>query len=227
MIQQRKKTNSSKVNLIISAVFHSILIACIFYFAAKEGLLGKKLKQLTVTMEKVKKPEPPKEKPEQPKLEPPRQEAKASVPQPKALPVTAPPPAASSGEAAAAPAPAVLPSFAFDEGAREVQSVSSDPNEQYKALVEHTLRGYWNRPEDIADGNFVALVELTIDKSGYVEDTRWVSGSGNTRWDNSVKDAVSQVKSIRKGPPTGFPKKFTVRFDVESTKTEAIDFGAR
>ncbi len=226
MIQQRKKTNSSKANLIISAVFHSVLIACIFYFAAKEGLLGKKLKQLTVTMEKVKKPEPPKPKPEEPKPEQPKQEAKASVPEPKAVPVTAPPPAA-SGEPAVAPAPTVLPSFSFDEGARDVQAVSSDPNEMYKALVEHTLRGYWNRPDDMADDSFVALVELTIDKSGYVEDTKWVSGSGNTRWDNTVKEAVSQVKTISRRPPTGFPPKFTVRFDVESTKTEAIDFGAR
>ena len=97
----------------------------------------------------------------------------------------------------------------------------------YKALVEHTVRGYWNRPEDMADDNFIAMVEFTIDKSGYVSDTRWVSGSGNTRWDESVKDAVAQVKSIRKGPPAGFPNKFTVRFDVESTKTDAIEFGSR
>ena len=61
MIPQRKKSNSSKINLTISLVFHSILVGCIFYFAAKEGLLGKKLKELTVTMEKIKKPEPPKE----------------------------------------------------------------------------------------------------------------------------------------------------------------------
>jgi TonB family protein len=225
MIQQRKKSNSSKINLIISAVFHSALIACIFYFAAKEGLLGKKLKELTVTMEKVKKPEPPKEKPEQPKVEQPKQEAKASVPEPKAVPVTAPPPAV-GGDPAVAPAATVLPSFSFNEGGREVQSIS-DPNELYKAQVEHTLRGYWNRPEDMADDSFVALVELAIDKSGYVSDTRWVSGSGNSRWDDSVKQALAQVKTINKPPPAGFPRKFTVRFDVESTKTEAIDFGAR
>ena len=108
MIQQRKKTNSSKINLIISAVFHSVLIACIFYFAAKEGLLGKKLKELTVTMEKVKKPELPKPKPDEPKVEQPKQVAKAPLPEAKALPVTAPPPAA-NGEPAVAPAATVLP----------------------------------------------------------------------------------------------------------------------
>lgn len=226
MIQQRKKTNSSKANLIISVVFHSVLIAAVFYFAAKEGLLGKKLKELTVTMEKVKKPEPPKEKPEPPKVEPPKQEVKAAVPQPKLQAVAPPPPAASTAEPTVAPAAAVLPAFAFDEGARQVQSLSS-PNDIYKALVEHTLRGYWNRPEDMQDDSFVANVEVTIDKSGYVEDTHWISGSGNDRWDATVKAAVAQCKAISRPPPKGFPDKFVVRFDVESTRTEAIELGSR
>src|SRR5215469_1237929 len=166
MIQQRKKRNSSKVNLIISLVFHSVLVACIFYFAAKEGLLGKKLKQLTVTMEKVKKPEPPKEKPQEPKVEQPKtQEAKTSVPQPKVETAQAPPPAAASA-AAPAPAAVALPSFAFSDGAIDVQSIS-DPNGIYRNLVEHTLRSYWNRPQDLSDDNYTAEVELTIDKTGY------------------------------------------------------------
>ena len=46
MIQERKKTNSSKVNLTISFIFHGILIMVVFFFAAREGMLGKKLKQL-------------------------------------------------------------------------------------------------------------------------------------------------------------------------------------
>lgn len=226
MIQQRKKRNSSKMNLIISAIFHGVIVAAVFYFAAKEGLLGKKLKQLTVTMEKVKKPEPPKQKPEQPKVEPPKQEvAKAAVPQPKMEPVATPPPTGDTTPTVA-PAATALPAFSFDEGARSVQSISG-PNDIYKSLVEHTLRSYWNRPEDMQDDNFVAEVELTVDKSGYIENTRWLSGSGNTRWDNTVKEAVAQVKSISRPPPKGFPDHFTVRFDVESTRTEAIQLGAR
>jgi TonB family protein len=224
MIQKRTKSNSSKVNLIISAVFHTVLVGAIFYFAAKEGLLGKKLKQLTVTMEKVKKPEPPKEKPEPPKIDQPKQVAKVSVPQPQAAP--APPPAASDAEPTVAPAAAVLPAFSFDEGARQVQSISS-PNDIYKSLVEHTLRFYWNRPEDMQDDQYVANVELQIDKSGYVSDSRWINGSGNTRWDDTVKQAVAQLKAISRPPPKGFPDKFTVRFDVESTRTEAIQLGSR
>ena len=40
----RRKRNSSKVNLIVSVVFHAVLIGALFYFAAREGMLGKKLK---------------------------------------------------------------------------------------------------------------------------------------------------------------------------------------
>ena len=47
---QRKKPNSSKINLIVSAIFHSALVFVIIFFAAREGILGKKLKQITVTM---------------------------------------------------------------------------------------------------------------------------------------------------------------------------------
>lgn len=226
MIQQRKKRNSSRVNLIISAVFHGVLVAGIFYFAAKEGLLGKKMKELTVTMEKVKKPEPPKEKPDQPKVEPPKTDvAKAVVPQPKLETVTAPPPAANT-EPTVAPAAAVMPAFDFHEGARSVQSISS-PNDIYKSLVEHQLRSYWNRPDDIQDDKFVAEVQLTIDKSGDVENSQWLRGSGNTRWDNSVKEAVAQVKTINRPPPKGFPDHFVVRFDVETEQAETINLGER
>lgn len=227
MIQQRKKRNSSKVNLIISLVFHSVLVGCIFYFAAKEGLLGKKLKQLTVTMEKVKKPEPPKEKPQEPKVEPPKtQEAKAAVPQPK-LETVAPPPAAVAAAAAPAPAAVALPSFAFSDGAIDVQSIS-DPNGIYRNLVEHTLRSYWNRPQDLADDSFTVEVELTIDKAtGDVEGSRWVKGSGNERWDQSVRDAVAQLKTISRPPPKTFPNKFVVRFDVETTQEQPIQFSVR
>lgn len=226
MIQKRKKTNSSKVNLIISFVFHGVLVACIFYFAAKQGLLGKKLKELTVTMEKVKKPEQPKDKPPEPKIQQPKtQEAKVSVPQPKVETAATPPPAASSAPEVA-PAAVALPSFGFNDGAIDVTSIS-DPYAIYKTLVEHTLFSAWNRPKDMADDSFVAEVELTIDKSGSVEDTHWLSGSGNARWDQTVKDAVSQLKSIGRPPPKGFPNKFIVRFDVESTKTDTLEFGSR
>jgi TonB family protein len=137
----------------------------------------------------------------------------AAPPPPRAPVVDAPAPVA--------PAAAVLPSFDFNDGAKAVQSVS-DPNGIYKALVEHALRSRWNRPEDMADDSFVAEVELSVEPTGKVSSYRWLSGSGEKRWDDSVKAALAQTKALARPPPKGFPEKFTVRFDVESQRTETV-----
>jgi outer membrane biosynthesis protein TonB len=222
MIAQRKTRNSSKINLTISVIFHSALILAVFFFAAREGMLGKTLKQITVTMApKEKKPEPPKEKVVAPKIEP----AKAADTA-KAI-VAAPPPrveAPASGSVDAAPAVApaavIVPDMVFDDGAKQVQV--ADPNGVYKGLIEHALRSRWDRPEDVADEAFVAEVELTVDAGGQMGDYRWVKGSGNARWDDSVKAALAKTKVISRAPPKGFPDKFVVRFDVESARSEEV-----
>jgi TonB family protein len=219
MIQKRKQRNSSKVNLIISAVFHGLLILAIVFFAAREGLIGKRLKQLAVTMvPKEKKPEPPKEKPPEPKFEPPKvpDSPKMSLPPPVEPPAaTAPPPASVvAAPAEAAPAAVSLPSFEFHDGAKEVSSIS-DPNSLYQALVEHAFRSHWNRPEDLADDKYVADAEVAVDASGEVTRYRLLSGSGDKRWDESVKAALEETKQISHPPPKGFPGKFNIRFDVE------------
>src|ERR1017187_8094718 len=221
MIQQRKKRNSSKVNLIIASLFHGTLIVVIFFFAAREGMLGKKLKEITVTMvQKEKKPEPPKEKPPEPKVEQPKaaEAPKASLPQPKVETASAPPP--SDSAPAVAPAAVSLPSFEFSDGAKEVRSIS-DPNGIYKALFEYTLRSRWNRPDDPLYDNNIAEVELTVDKSGQIAGSTWLKGSGVALWDDSVKAALAQTKALSRPPPKDFPEKFVVRFDVQTT--EAVD----
>jgi outer membrane biosynthesis protein TonB len=221
MIQQRKKPNPSKTSLIISVVFHTTLILAVFFFAAREGILGKKLKQLTVTMvPKEKKPEPPKEKPLEPKPDVPKpaEAPKMAAAAPK---VTEAPPPVVATAPIAAPSAASLPAFEFNDGAKEVKTLSN-PNDIYKALVEHALLSRWNRPENIADETFIAEVELSVDSSGKVREYRWLNGSGNARWDNSVKAALALTKAISRPPPKGFPDKFLVRFDVESLRTESI-----
>lgn len=222
-MQPRKKLNSSKVNLTISIVFHTALILGMFYLAARQGILGKKLKEITVTMApKEKKPEPPKEKPPEPKIEQPKPVAPkmvATAPPPRAE--TAPPPPAAEAPPTAAPAPVSLPAFDFNDGAKEVQSVS-DPNTIYKGLVEHALRSRWNRPDDIDDSTFVAEVNLSIDSDGKVISSQWLKGSGNARWDKSVKAAVAATQAISRPPPKGFPPTFVARFDVESERTEEV-----
>ncbi len=222
-----KKRNSSKVNLTISIIFHSLLVTGIFFFAAREGMLGKKLKEITVTMApKEKKPEPPKPKPPEPKVEPPKPvetpKVAAVTPPPPPMAQTAPPPppVAENAPPAVAPAPVSLPAFDFNDGAKEV--VSADANSVYKALIESALRSKWSRPDDLPDQNFVAEVELAVSPEGKLTNWRWLKGSGNTRWDDSVKVALAQTKAISRPPPKGFPGKFLARFDVESQRTEEV-----
>ncbi len=226
-MNQRKKPNSSKVNLTISVVFHSLLFGAVLFLAAREGILGKKLKMITVTMvPKEKKPEPPKEKPPEPKAEQPKP-AEA----PKVMAAAAPPRMAASppSEAppAVAPAAAEAPAFEFNDGAKAVETVS-DPNAVYKGLIEHALRSRWDRPEDIADENFAAEIELSVDNTGQLGAFRWVKGSGDAKWDESVRAALAKTKTVSRPPPKGFPGKFVVRFDVQSVATEnAIEVSSR
>jgi outer membrane biosynthesis protein TonB len=72
----------------------------------------------------------------------------------------------------------------------------------------------------LEDAKFVAEVELTIDKNGNIETYQWLKGSGNKRWDDSVKASLAVVKSINRPPPKGFPEKFVTRFDVEVLEPE-------
>jgi TonB family protein len=211
--QPRKKRNSSKVNLLISFAFHALLVLAVLYFAARSGLLGKQLKKITVTMEKEKPPEKPKEPP---KVEPPKVVEPPKIAEaPKVVaapPVVAPP--------VVAPPAAELPSFDF-EGGKLVQS-SSDPVQLYKGQLEYALRSKWNRPTDMADDDYVVEVEVAVDRTGKVSDPQWKKGSGNNAWDDSVRQAIAATTSMNRPPPTNFPARVTIRFDVQSEATEPI-----
>lgn len=217
--QRRRRRNSSRVNLIFSLVFHSAIVLALFFFAAREGMLGKELKKIAVTMApKEKPPEKPKEKPPEPKVEPPKEAPKLAA-APKAAPAAAPrvaapaPPPLASAPVAAPPA-AAIPAFEFEGG----KTVISTTNvvELYKGQVEYAFRARWVRPEGIADDAYVAEVQVQIDPSGKVVGNEWKRGSGHTEWDNSVRKAIQQTQNINRPPPKGFPERFTIRFDVGS-----------
>ena len=61
-----------------------------------------------------------------------------------------------------------------------------------------------------------------IASAGAISRTRWLNGSGEKRWDDSVKTVIAQTKVISRPPPKGFPEKFIVRFDVETSRTEPL-----
>jgi outer membrane biosynthesis protein TonB len=219
-MNHKRKRPSSKANLIVSFIFHSLLVLAVFYFAARQGVMGDKMKSLVATLEQPKPKEQPKPPKEEPKLETPK-----PAEQPKVVVATPPPvvPAASAPavEAPPAAAPPTLDSSFFADGAKAVVEVS-DPKLIYKGAIERALRSNWDRPEDVKDDEFVAEVELSIDAAGKVSGSHWVKGSGNARWDKSVKAAVAATRAVGSPPPTGFPAKFMARFDVEMTRTEDV-----
>jgi hypothetical protein len=215
--QERKVKNSSKVNLAISFAFHALLVIVLLYFAARQGLLGKKLEKISVQLIKEKPPEKP--KPPEPKIEPPKVEPPKIVETPKAVeaPKSAPPVAAPP-----VVAPANTEVAAFDFGGGKTVETSSDPVQLYKGYIEYVMRSKWDRPEDMADDNFVAEVDVAVAHDGSLSDERWMKGSGNSRWDKTVKDVLAEVTKITRSPPTNFPPRVVIRFDVAEEATEPV-----
>ena len=215
--QPRKTKNSSKVNLMISFIFHAVLVIVLLYFAAREGLLGKKLEKISVQLIKEKPPEKP--KPPEPKIEPPKVEPpKLATPKITEAPKNTPPPVA----APPVVAPANNEVAAFDFGGGKTVETSADPVQLYKGFIEYTMRTKWDRPENIADDNFVAEVDVAVAHDGSLSDERWLKGSGNTRWDKSVKDVLAAITKVDRRPPTNFPPRVVIRFDVQEEATEPV-----
>lgn len=228
MADLRKQKRASRLSVVISVVFHAVIIGGLVFIAAREGMLGKELKKIAVTMVPKEKPPEEKPKPKEPEPKPPVEEPKLeplkpvdAVPQ-ISKPADTPPPAAGAVAApAAAPAATALPAFDF-EGGKAVET-ASDPNVIYKGYVEYTLRSRWNRPEGIEDASFVAEVELTVDAAGRIQGTTWKRGSGNATWDASVKKVLAATDNIGRPPPKGFPSQVLVRFDVQTVEEIGIE----
>jgi protein TonB len=201
---------------VISLVIHAGIIGLLVWFAARGGMLGESLRTVTVRLL------PP--APEvSPVAKPPAPPVQKNVSIPDAVPREMPPPVPAKAQssrlvpnptpALTAPAPAEVPSFAFDDGGRTVQT-EKDPAALYRSFVEFSLHSRWNRPTDIADSNYVAEVEITVATDGRVSDARWRRQSGDARWDAAVMAAVAPTRRLDRPPPPGFPPRVTVRFDV-------------
>jgi TonB family protein len=203
---------SSKINLLISFIFHAVLVLVVIYFAARQGFLGDQLQKITVEMIKEKPPESPKP-PEKPPVEIPRPEPTkvAETPKPVETPKAEAP--ANTAPPTVAPPAADLPSFDFD-GGRSVIS-STDPVEIYKSAIEQTFRTKWNRPQNMDDDNYAVEVHVSVQSDGQISNVQWEKGSGNPAWDESVRQALASVKAMDNPPPTNFPSYVNVRFDVQ------------
>ncbi|HEY3762967.1 MAG TPA: TonB C-terminal domain-containing protein [Verrucomicrobiae bacterium] len=192
--------------MIISFTFHALLVLVLAYFAAREGLIGQAAKKIAVQLIK----QPPKPKPPAPKPPP------VVVPKVAAAPKMAPPKVAAPPTMApptVAPPPTTLPSMVFG-GGRDVIS-SSDPVQLYKGEIENAMLSRWDRPEDIDDGSFVAEVQVMVAQDGALSHPVWETGSGNKRWDDSVRQVLAAVTKMDGPPPTNFPPRITIKFDVQ------------
>jgi TonB family protein len=215
--QPTEDKSSSKVNLLISFVFHAALVLVVLYFAARQGFLGNQIQKITVQLIKEKPPQPPKPPPklvEVPRPEPPKVAAApkpVEAPKVQAAPTVAPP--------TVAPPPTELPTFDFD-GGRSVIS-SSDPVELYRSAIELAFRSKWNRPENMSDDDYAVEIQVSVQPDGQISNVQWEKGSGNSIWDQSVRQAIASLKNMDTPPPTNFPSYVNIRFDVQE-ETEPI-----
>ena len=109
--QERKRRNSTKVNLVISVAFHALIMGALLYFAAREGVFGKKISKIAIEMVKEKPKEPEKPKPvekkataDAPKENVPKVVQTAKLETPKE---TAPPPSSAAPPSSVDAAPVV------------------------------------------------------------------------------------------------------------------------
>ena len=216
--QPPEDKNSSKVNLLISFIFHAALVLVVFYFAARQGFLGNQMQKITVQLIKEKPPAPPRPPPKPPPEVPKPEPVKvAAAPKAVAAPKINAAPAAAP--ATVAPPPSELPSFDFD-GGRSVIS-SSDPVELYRSAIETAFRARWNRPENMNDDDYAVDIQVAVQPDGEISNVQWERGSGNSAWDESVRQAIAAVKSLDNPPPTNFPPYVNIRFDVQE-QTEPL-----
>ena len=211
----KKKKNSSKVNLTISAIVHGVIIVGLIYFAARNGFLGKKLKEITVY--KVEKENRRNRRRRRNSNRPRNKPGRWTSQGGRNTPTVGTAPAAAP---VVAPASSDVADFNFNDGAKAVNS-ESDPVQLYKGYIEYTLRSKWNRPENLPDDNYAVEVAISVDKQGNLSTPRWLRGSGDPHWDDSVKDVFKLVDRIDRRPPTNFPSQVIIRFDVQE-QTEPV-----
>ncbi len=118
--------------------------------------------------------------------------------------------------AAVAPPPSVMPTFDFEGG--KVVETSSDPVKLYKNQLENALQLNWDRPKDMDSQTNLAEVEVGVDKTGKIGNPIWKKDSGQKKWDDSVRLAIASTDKVGRPPPSNFPSRVTIRFDVEESQ---------
>lgn len=214
-LPQRHKHRQSRTSIIVSVVFHVVVVTLVAWLAARKGMFGEGVKKEIEALEQeTKKPEPEKPK-EQPKPEVAKvEDAKPTItPTTTPAPVTDPTPSPSNVPPAVdAPEAADAPEMFIP--AAPTGPVITDKIERYRAVIQGAYLAVWDKPPGPDDANYAADVEISVDSRGRISDPKFIKGSGDTKWDATVKDALAKVKEIGEAPPDKFPQRFTVRFDT-------------
>ena len=197
--QPRKKRNSSKVNLLISFVFHATLVLVLFYFAARQGFFGKQLQKISVEMVKEKPPEKPKPledflKP-LPKLAPP---APITAPIPEVVIRTAAPPPVVAQPPIATPAPVIAPVTA-------PQAASGEGRDGFLARLLAQLNRVKQYPRAARQAHIegVVMLHFVMDAQGKLLSFDIAKSSGRPVLDN---EALALIQRSQLPPlPPGFP----------------------
>ncbi|HEY1787255.1 MAG TPA: TonB C-terminal domain-containing protein, partial [Verrucomicrobiae bacterium] len=103
----------------------------------------------------------------------------------------------------------------FDFGGGKVVDTSSDPVQIYKGALEYAFRSKWDRPDNVEDDKYVDEIQVSVSADGQISDPQWQKSSGNSTWDESVRKAIEAVSNMDRPPPTNFPPKVVIRFDVQ------------
>jgi hypothetical protein len=195
-----------KQNLILAVIFHVLVIVPLVFLASHEGMLGKKMQTLSVTLVPKSKVEEIKPKVEPPRLDTPKVTLPTEQPKTVLRTVQAPSPTISP---AVAPPPAEMPAINFSDGAKEVNTMT-DPIQLYKVYLESHIKSQWITPQS----DFETLVEMSITSKGEVSPIAIVSNNGDKDWTKSVNDTLAKIKILSRPPPKGFPNHFQIRFDT-------------
>ena len=105
------------------------------------------------------------------------------------------------------------PDFDFNDG-RAVQTTTADPLTLYKQTVEYAFRSRWLKPDGMDDTSLVVEADISVNPDGAVTGVERKRGSGDSKWDATVRAALEQTKTIGRKPPKDFPGRFLVRFDA-------------
>lgn len=111
----------------------------------------------------------------------------------------------------------------FSDGTKvDVGGPGGEAYANYSTFVQAAYGDAWKTPQDLSDSDSVAVVTVTISRTGRVLSSRIIQRSGNSSMDRSVQRALDHVRN--QGLPS-FPsfikdseRSFTIEFNLKTKR---------